>query len=209
MVAGLNPYLGSGLTEPQLRQIIEGGVYADKNWQAASLSYRHSMKDGLKDQNTNDAIKARDEWVSQNVSDFKAKGDYTKLGYAIHAMSDEYAPTHSWKPWSGQKWYSKSSFVHFFGEIGGVNHNVEFNKSVELVLATYKSASTPSEGQSEPNSNPSPSSSSGREPSQPIDLMTPRPMPDTSQTPTPLETRPTPPSQEPIIPIPFIPYYPG
>jgi RHS repeat-associated protein len=203
----LNPYIGHGLTEDQLNAIIKGGAYIDDNFQAAQFSYMHSMLNGLTVQPILSAIAARDEWVSSNISNFKNSNhtleDFKILGYAIHAMSDQYAPTHNWKPWKGQSAYNPTSWIHSVGELNPLGSKSSgFKLSIELVVKTYLEGTT-SNGESEQNQSPSSSPAPGREPSQPIDPMTPRPLPDPSQAPPPLEPRPLPPSPQPFTPIPF------
>ena len=202
----LNPYIGHGLTIEQLDQIIEGGIFVDKHMQAANLSYRHSMRDGLANQTIESAKKARTEWVSNNIAVFKATGNYKALGFAIHAVSDEHAPTHNWKPWRGQSAWHPSAWIHAFGELNPLgSHSKAFKESVNLVVALYKYAHIPSS----PDSNDNPSSMPGSEPPRfdPIPTITPippTPIPNPLPAPSPFIPIPSP-TPIPVIPPPTIP----
>jgi hypothetical protein len=190
----LNPYIGHGLTYGQLDEIIQGGEEIDTKYQAAEYSFMHSMRDGTsrngKSQSIEEAQKARDAWVSQNIADFKKGGDdkYIKLGYAIHAMSDEYAPSHSWKPWYGQSKLSLSAWIHGAEEANlYTNWFVNYRISIDLVRQTYEKATAPESSNSsntpKPDSTPDPMKP---RPWQPIPIPAPTPAPiDPRQFPLP------------------------
>jgi len=190
----LNPYIGHGLTEEQLNQIIEGGVFIDKNFQDPKFSYMHTMRNGLTNQSTEEAETAREEWVNQNIAEFKRTGDYTKLGYAVHAMSDEYAPTHSWKPWSGLKCSNGFGLFHFFGELNPRgSYSQSFMLSEVLVVITFE--------KSRSNSSSDPALPRPVVPSvAPITPIPPQPIP--VPAPAPIPTPPSPAPLPPPIPIP-------
>jgi hypothetical protein len=199
----LNPYIGHGLTEQQLKIIIEAGEYIDANFQEAKYSKMHSM--GIPGQSLEEARNARDEWVNENITEFKkgGKDKYTNLGYAIHAMSDEYSPTHIWKPWAGIKptdYVSTGSIIIPYGLIINLQHlsgelnlsgpkSFEFKKSMDLVVETFTSA--------DPNPAPNPSPDPIPAPIDPIPSP-PIPNPLPSDLPSP------PPSPPPFIPFPPI-----
>jgi len=131
------------LTEPQLDAIIAGGAEVDEKFQQAENSFMHSMRDGKTPQSVSEAMQARNEWVRNQITNFQESGDYKYLGYAIHAMSDEHASTHSWKPWYGQSKWNPSSWVHFAGELNPFgSYNRGFKLSEILVMKTYLSATT-------------------------------------------------------------------
>jgi hypothetical protein len=170
----LNPYLGHGLTIEQLNQIIEAGAFIDANYQAAQFSYMHSMRNGVSGESVLEAKEARDEWVNEQIALFKQWGDYKYLGYAIHAMSDEHSPTHSWKPWYGQSKWNPSSWIHFFGELNPLRGwSKAFKASVILVNNTYKEATSQSSTGSTsgtahaPNISPNPSPAPEPDPPKP------------------------------------------
>lgn len=186
----LSPYIGHGLTYGQLDEIIQGGEEIDAKYQTAEFSYRHSMRDGLHNQSIEEAKKARDEWVSKNIADFKKGGvdKYIKLGYAIHAMSDEYAPTHSWKPWYG---FSKCTFAAIFHGAGEANLYtnwfINYRISIDLVRQTYEKATAPESSTSSntPKPDPAPDPMKPR-PWKPIPIPAPTPAPiDPRQLPLP------------------------
>ncbi len=157
----LNPYIGHGLTEDQLDLIIKGGVFADKNWQTGELSYRHSMSDGILGQSVSAAKQARNDWVIQQISLFRQDGNYERLGYAIHAMSDEDAPTHSWKPWYGQSKWNVTSRIHLAGELNPFGYFSKASTLSEIkIRETYHAAKSAS------NTTPTP-------PPQPVPVLTP------------------------------------
>jgi hypothetical protein len=154
------------------------------------------MRDGKSGQSVSEAMQARDEWVNENISDFKSTGNYRSLGFAIHAMSDEHSPTHSWKPWYGQSKRNPSSWIHLAGELNPLGRfSNAFKLSVILVKDTYTEAT--SESSTTPNPTPSPSPTPGPDPVPvpPIPPVTP-PSPD----PSPRPPRP--------IPLPTIPPFP-
>jgi hypothetical protein len=188
----LNPYIGHGLTKTQLKLIIEGGVYVDKYYQAPELSSRHSMRDGKSGQSVSEAVQARDEWVNENISDFKSTGNYRSLGFAIHAMSDEHSPTHSWKPWYGQSKWNPSSWIHLAGELNPLGRlSKAFKLSVILVIDTYTKATSESSPTPDPTPSPSPTPGPDPVPVPPVPPVAP-PSPD---------PQPIPPPPPPPVPI--------
>jgi len=186
----LNPYIGHGLTYKQLDQIIEEGKVVDAEHQSPEESKMHSMRNGKSGETIAEAIAARDEWVDKQIQLFKqATGEdkYKYLGRAIHAMSDEYAPTHSWKPWSGYSWSNGYGIPHMLGEVNPfVNYGINFTISIMLVRETYEEAIAPESFTPSNTSEPDPA----REPDPVPEPMIPLPwvpIPLPAPTPAPLD----------------------
>ena len=144
------------------------------------------MTNGLKNQSIDEAKGARDAWVSENISNFRNMGysekeRYNFLGYAIHAMSDQNAPTHNWKPWYGQPWYSCSAVAHFIGELNPFgSFSKAYNLSEIMVRETYheaKSTQSP-DPTPPPQPVPVPPPTTVTPPSPPPGLIPPTPQPE-------------------------------
>jgi RHS repeat-associated protein len=193
----LNPYINHGLIVEQVDQIIAGGAFIDKYFQDPKYSYMHSMRNGLTNQSILGAMAAREEWVSNNIAIFKASGgkDFQSLGFAIHAMSDRYAPTHSWKSWSGLKLSNGFGIPHFLGELNPLGKfSSSFKLSEILVKQTYQEAT-----KTESTSSTTPAPVSPRPVDPPIDPITPNPC---TPTPAPAPSPMPMPQPQPPVPLP-------
>ncbi|HBX85528.1 MAG TPA: hypothetical protein DEH40_12580 [Marinilabiliales bacterium] len=191
----LSPYIGHGLTVEQLDAIIAGGVFIDKNFQEAEFSYMHSMRDGTNSQSIEEAKDARDNWVRQNIAEFQSTGNYEKLGYAIHAMSDEHAKSHSWKPWYGQSGLNPTSWTHLGNEVNIKGSDSKaYQLSVGLVVDAFKEAK-PNLPFFQAENSPTPPRPV---PPSPITPIPPKPIPNPLPVPTPVPITPRPLPQPPI-----------
>jgi len=135
------------------------------------------MSNGISGESISEAKAARNEWVSGQIALFKRTGEYSYLGNAIHAMSDEYAPSHNWKPWYGQSKWMPSAWDHGAREVNLLGkYSIGFKLSEVMVKYTYESA-TKTESRSSAS----------------------------STTPAPVTPRPVDPAINPINPIPWNP----
>ena len=74
----------------------KGSDIADSPWngnQFASKSYIHSIRESKK-QSIQDAKKASQEYVNDNIADFAKTNNYESLGQAAHTKMDATCPSH-------------------------------------------------------------------------------------------------------------------
>jgi hypothetical protein len=139
------------ISDKEIAALIQASKDADgKDYQAPELSFRHSMTDGKNGQTVAEAQQKQMTFIIEQTNYYLQNNDEEKalldLGMALHAISDEDAPTHSWQSWSGMKWYNPISLGkglgHLVGEVTlwGLVREDAFNQSVEKVRQAYYEA---------------------------------------------------------------------
>ncbi len=137
MRKALHKYATCGLMgEDEIRQIIDTQKAADvSEFQLPKYAFRHSMTDGTRRQSSVAAkIKQRD-FLEAQLTAFVNKGNCKALGFALHAVSDTDAPTHSWMAWNASGLGEGS--LHFIGEAlwapGNMSMRAQKRKSINAV----------------------------------------------------------------------------
>jgi len=186
----LNHYIGHGLTKGDVDAIINGGAKIDRDYQDAAFSHMHAMRNGTNGQTVEEAQHAMEEWVNNKIKKFLENGNYEKLGYALHAISDIDSPAHSWKPWSGESKMNPKSWWHLSNELNLGGGSLNFFASIVRVGDVYKQISEMKEKYSYSLlESPAPTRSTDPAPT-PIQPLKPGPIPI---PPTPLPPLPQPP----------------